>query len=67
MNPWQPLSTLPNSGKVLIAYYAPTNWAYSVASVSFHPGDPPRLREIRLKYARAWMHQPPEPPEAFAA
>jgi hypothetical protein len=62
-NPWQPLATLPKSGKVLLATYAPTNWTYWVSTIVLHEADHPRLREMRLRYARGWMWAPPEPRE----
>lgn len=58
---WQPMETLPMAGKFLLATYAPTNWAYWVNTVVLHAEDPPRLRETRIRYARAWMHMPKEP------
>lgn len=58
---WQPISTAPHEGKFLVAEYAPTNWAYSVKTVRIIEGLSPRLRQIQLQYARAWMPYPPEP------
>lgn len=61
MSEWRPIDTAPKSGKFLVAVYAPTNWSYWVSTVNLHEEDGPRLREMRLKYARAWMPMIPEP------
>lgn len=58
---WKPLSTLPKEGKFLLARYAPTNWQYWVETEPFYLNEPPRLRENKLRYARAWDEMPPEP------
>lgn len=58
---WQPIETAPHEGKFLVAMYAPTNWAYHVATVVVYP-EMPRVREQRLRYCRSWMPMPPEPP-----
>lgn len=58
---WQPMETAPREGKILIAEYAPTNWAYWVNTVVLTPALGPRRRELQLRYARAWMYPPPEP------
>jgi hypothetical protein len=64
-NPWQPMATLPLSGNVLLAKYAPTSWAYYVTSDLFYPDMPPKLREMRCRWAVAWAPIPPEPPSSF--
>ncbi len=58
---WRPIATAPTSGKILVASYAPTNWAYFVSTVHLHPEMSPRHRENQLRYARAWQPMPDEP------
>lgn len=62
---WRPMSTLPPEGRVLLAIYAPTSWVYTVHSRHFDVRDPARARELAIRYARAWMPAPEEPPEEF--
>ena len=64
MSEWRPVSTLPSdAGKVLLALYTPTNWAYWVVMAIFLKTDTLRMREVKLKYARAWMPIPEPPSE----
>lgn len=67
MSDWQSIETVPDDGKFLVATYAPTNWTYWVNTVVLHKEDGPRIREMRLKYARAWMLMPPEPSAELVA
>lgn len=62
---WLPIESIPNEGTLLLATYAPTNWAYMVQEVTMYNDMPERLREIRLKHARAWMLRPEAPPDYF--
>lgn len=62
---WQHIDSLPSSCHVLLALYQPTNWAYYVSSRRLNADDPPRARELAIRYARAWMPAPEEPPEEF--
>lgn len=61
MSEWRPLCTLPREGRFLIAVFAPTSWTYWVSTVDLKADDPERIREAKLRYARAWMPMP-EPP-----
>ena len=63
MTEWKPIATIPTNGRFLVAKYAPTNWAYHIQSISLCEDLHPRQREMYLKYARAWMDAPPEPPQ----
>jgi hypothetical protein len=58
---WQPIKTIPQSGKFLVAVYRPTSWEYSINTVSLSENDADRHRVIKLKYARAWKLMPDEP------
>ena len=59
---WQPIATLPQQGHFILAYYAPTRWAFYAATIRFYAEDTPRLRAMRLRYVRAWAPAPAEPP-----
>ena len=58
---WRLIETCPLEGTIIVASYAPTNWAYCVQTVVLHPELPVRHRELQLRYARGWLPLPAPP------
>lgn len=63
---WQPIDTVPLTGKIKIAKYEPGSRACKVETINLYPDMIEQVRKKQLRHAEAWMPVAPDPEDAVA-